>query len=153
MATRQTTEYLTLEDLAKLQTFPEPPPVVGEGCRICSDGESPSMTAKSASVWPGQYWGGYVYLIWQGDTMYFKVGRTGYPHDWLQRLQEGNPLRLNVQFVRCVSDVLAAERDLVRAMRERYPDILGGGIGWFKAKPGDHQKVVEEFMKVVTRYS
>ena len=62
----QTTEYLTLEDLTELQTFPEPPPVVGDDGEDCIDGGP---------------WRGYVWLAWLDDTMYFEVGITGNPYN------------------------------------------------------------------------
>ena len=39
---------------------------------------------------------GYVYLIWENGTNYFKVGRTGTPSKRLSDLQTGNPRRLDM---------------------------------------------------------
>ena len=129
-------EFLSLEELAKLPVYPEPAVLGGQEA---TDGD---VIAKT----------GYVYLIWENLTNYFKVGRTGNPRTRFRDLQTGNPRKLNPRFVEEVTDVLAAERDVKNAMAERYTGNLGGGTEWFRTDTGDKQGVESTFQQAIQKY-
>ena len=94
---------------------------------------------------------GYVYLVRQGESGYFKVGRTTDPISRRRNLQTGNPQKLHMK-VRKVFDMHEAEQKLLEIMDKKNDEKKKGGREWFHVSPSDAKNVYETFMKISLKW-
>ena len=92
---------------------------------------------------------GYVYFVQQNDTKYIKVGRTKHPKNRLTNLQTGNPRKLKMCCKR-VSDMYAAEDELLEKMDDLNNQKIRGGTEWFHVYDLERAKMV--FMDVARKF-
>ena len=95
---------------------------------------------------------GYVYLIDDKGTEYFKVGLTGNIERRLKELQREFGDNLYYRVIVKVSDKQAAENDVLSAMRERYEQCEDRGREWFKA-PCYKKPIEKWFLEAVKKWS
>jgi hypothetical protein len=124
---------MTPEEIAALPVFPEPEETGGgtvttDGGTIVADGR------------------GYVYFMVEsnGDTGYFKVGKTVDPNTRRMNLQTGNPRELRME-PHQVANMNAVENRLKEAMAARY-HRTDGGTEWFS---GDVTEAYNVFLAIV----
>ena len=126
--------FLTPEEIASLPAFPEL-----ESDDKCGGSDEADGNASGP---------GYAYLVAEeGSGKYFKVGRTVDPVKRLKALQTGHPRKLIMKPVP-VSDMAAAERDLLQTMREKFCKA-DGGTEWFI---GDVTHAKKVFTRIVNKY-
>ena len=125
---------MTPEEIAALPVFPEPGQADGgtvqtDGGTIVADGR------------------GYVYFMIEsnGDTGYFKVGKTVDPNTRRMNLQTGNPRKLRMEPCK-VAYMGAVERRVKQVMAANY-NKTDGGKEWFSS--GDVNKAYYLFLKTV----
>ena len=126
---------MTPEDIAALPVFPEP----GQADRatVQTDG-SGTIVADGR---------GYVYFMVEsnGDTGYFKVGKTVDPNTRRMNLQTGNPRELRMDPCK-VAYMDAVETRVKKVMADTYQPT-DGGTEWFSS--GDVNKAYYLFLKTV----
>ena len=136
MAQDQEFEFLTPEEIAALPVFPE----LESDDKCGGSDEADGSGARS--------WRGYVYIVTEkGNKNVFKVGLTGNPDKRRQDLQTGQPRKLIMTPVQ-VSDMAAAERDLLQAMGEKFGKA-DGGKEWFN---GDVTHAKKVFTRIANKY-
>lgn len=91
---------------------------------------------------------GYLYIIQQGNTGYYKYGITGDPKARIRNLQTGNPQKLSM-VCRPVNNMLEAGKELSGKIKP----VEGGGKEWTYVAPGEEEKLHKDFLKVARKYS
>ena len=94
---------------------------------------------------------GYIYLIRQGETNYFKYGRTEDPVDRLSKFRTGNPHKLNMT-KRSVNNMSAAEQELKEEIKKlKDGTAIGGGTEWFHVPECRVEEVKKKLDNVAQR--
>lgn len=89
---------------------------------------------------------GFIYIIWEEGTTYFKCGRSNKPSKRLGDLQTGNPRRLTIS-PKPVTVMSSAENDLLKVMDKDFASGFGGGKEWFRGNKDKAQTIINEVAK------
>ena len=94
---------------------------------------------------------GFVYIIAEAGTSFFKVGRSIDPITRRRNLQTGNPRLFSIREQFEVTDDVAAEGAAHRAIAA-YRANLGGGREWFNVNPDDYNTFYNLIKNAVASY-
>ena len=94
---------------------------------------------------------GYIYIISERGTMYYKVGRSNDPDVRRGNLQTGNPRPLQILRQWMVTDMTRAEAAVKRSVH-RYKINLGGGTEWYEVILTQEDHFISSVKKAITQY-